>query len=150
MNIDGALDEVDRLIAAYRRTTYVIHGDAGGTAARHVIRLDRPQRRGGRNAAGAIALITAWNPQSRRSSMAYNIAAARRLQVLTRRRGLRSLPMSARPDDPRWPIEHGLAIIGIRLAEARRLAERFGQNALVYLARNRPPALVTTGQLPQK
>jgi hypothetical protein len=142
------LDRPDRLITAYRATSYVVRVVADGSASRHVVRLDRPGRGHEslwkHHAAHAMALITAWNPRSRRLSMACNKAASRRLEVLVRRLGLRSRPMSARPDDLRWPVEQGLAILDISVPHARHLAERFGQNAFVYVTRHRPPSLVIT------
>lgn len=51
---------------------------------------------------------------------------------------------SGRGEDPsgQWPDEPGLLVGGMTLSEARELARRFGQNAMVHAGSDALPGLV--------
>ena len=134
------------LAAAYFSTTYRVDVSAGPIAlrvGRHSRALDRLlQRRGLRG----WAFVTACNPRSQRLPGWRNLARQRRLQALAERLRFAALPGVGIGDDPAWPPEPSLLIMGIGRARARRLARLFGQNAIVVGRRGRAPELVWCDQ----
>lgn len=45
-----------------------------------------------------------------------------------------------------WPLERSLLILGISLSSAKRLGRRFGQDAIVFGFRNKPPEIVVLSE----
>lgn len=91
--------------------------------------------------AQAAAILTACNPGSR----LLGTAANRRLQAALLHL-LHAMPHPMLPgcniaEAGGWPDEHSLIVAGLSRGEARRLAARFGQNALVWLGREAPARL---------
>lgn len=138
--------DIERLRAAYEATAYQV--DAG------------PQRRfairvGERSAdvdellaaAGveAWAFITACNPRSVRLADAENAARMAGLVDVVRGRGLAFLPGAGAGDDPGWPAEPSLLILGIDETDAVALAREFDQLAIVVGRRGGPARLVWVG-----
>lgn len=122
----------DDLIAAYRATAYTVLLPDGEI----VVRVDAPNppldRLLAALGARTAVFVTAWNPRSRSRPQAENEAAAARLADEAAARGWRSLPQEGRGDDGVWPAEPGLLLLDLGPAEALALAERHGQNAVVW------------------
>ena len=98
--------------------------------------------------ASTWAYVTAWNPHATHLPPAEN---AKRHDEL-----VRSLAAEARPffegegvgDSGDWPPERSVLVLGIREADALRLARRFGQEAIVAGVRSQPARLVYCGERP--
>ncbi len=88
----------------------------------------------------SAALITAYNPSSRRRGLFANRYRQDALERLLASSGSRWLPTLATGEG--WPAEPGLLLLGADRALGSRVARRYGQNAWVLLARGRPPELV--------
>jgi hypothetical protein len=120
-----------RLLSAYRATEYRVGGIAlriGRTSARLDALLARLLTRN-------AVLITAYNPRSHRMSARWNERAMARLASLLRNRTV----LAAQSGQGAWQEQQFLVVGAV--AWAARLARRFGQNAIVLLARGRPPVL---------
>lgn len=79
------------------------------------------------------ALITAYNPYSRRQSLWRNRRAQQRLIAELDRRGLQHLPAINSDPRRRWPDEKSRLVLGIRQRDAIDLAREFRQNALLWI-----------------
>jgi hypothetical protein len=86
--------------------------------------LDRLLRRHGRR---HWAFITAWNPRSRRLPEWRNAQRQRRLARLFPL----ALMGAGIGEDPAWPAEESLCVLGLPAGRAQRIARLFGQNAVV-------------------
>jgi molybdenum cofactor cytidylyltransferase len=148
---DGVLTDIDtpealahwRLISAYRASTYIA-GDEGGTAAARIGSAS-PEFDAllARHDASCGAFITAWNPGSRLTDAAENLAAGEHLARCVAAEGFKALPGRAEGTDPTW-TEHGLLILDIPPKQALDLAERLGQYAVVLMTRDAPARLAMT------
>jgi hypothetical protein len=133
------------LEAAYLRTTYWVDARPQPVALRvgeSSVVLDRILAR---HRARRWAFITAWNPGSRRCSAWRNAAHQHQLLQALGRRGFRWLPGLGEGDDPRWPPEPSFLILGASVPEAKRLARRFNQYAIVVGKLGGPAVLVWCG-----
>lgn len=134
---DSALD------AAYRRASYWFVGPSGDrlriTCDERCEPLDRilDEAR-----ATDWAYVTACNPRSRRLSVAENRDRAARLEGLIRDRGLLALPGEGTGEDPDWPPEPSLLVLGMPEHEAVALGRVFDQNAIVVGSRGAAARLV--------
>ena len=87
------------------------------------------------------AVLTAWNPNSRRRSKAENQRAQKELiEELDRRRFHHFEGYGVDPQR-RWPAEDSRLVLGINLATAGMLGRQFGQNAIVWAAGDGLPLL---------
>jgi predicted nucleic acid-binding protein len=123
------------LVRAYREAEYVVREPD------IVIRVGEP------NApldaligkAASAAFLTAANPASEPAGDEEN---RRSLAELERSlAGLQHFGAEGRDPKQVWPPEPGFLVLGISRMQARRLARRFGQNALVWCERGRAPEL---------
>ncbi|MCK5769356.1 DUF3293 domain-containing protein [Algiphilus sp.] len=87
------------------------------------------------HASGTATVITACNPHSRQHSRAANRRAQCALLHLLHAMPHPMLPGRNLADAGDWPPEHSLIVAGLSRGEARRLAARFRQNAVVWLSR---------------
>lgn len=141
--------ESSALACAYRQTHYQIASDPAVT-----LRVGASHPALARHATGYTpggVFLTACNPRSRRLRPKANARRHRALQRALAQRGWQTVDGVARDPAGIWPDERSLWVPGLPLAEGRRLARRFGQNALiwcdaqtvahlVWLARSRPAA----------
>lgn len=88
------------------------------------------------------AILTACNPRSRPLPSAANRRLQAALLHLLHAMPHPMLPACNKADCSRWPDEHGLIIAALSRGEARRLAARFAQNAIVWLQRGQPAQLL--------
>ncbi|HVJ53234.1 MAG TPA: DUF3293 domain-containing protein [Aliidongia sp.] len=102
-----------------------------------------------RHGAAGAAFITAWNPGSRASDPAENLAAAERLQATVDALGLVALAHRGVPDETEWVPEEGLLVLDIGATAAVAIAEAFGQNAIVHIAPGGAAELVLTRLMPR-
>jgi hypothetical protein len=131
---------------AYRRTTYVAHtshGDIRINPGRPSLELDGllSERR-----VREWAYVTAYNPASRQLAEEENVRRQQELLDAVRDRGLAFLEGEGVGEDPRWPPERSILILGIESEEARALGRRFGQLAIVVGRTGEPARLVACGE----
>ena len=88
------------------------------------------------------AFLTAWNPGSIELSQIENDLRQRDLIAVVESAGYSWLPAEGVGQDPGWPPEQSLFVLGISRAEARRLGARFDQLAVVVGRRGAPSRLV--------
>lgn len=136
------MSAIDRrsLATAYRNARY--HVDTG--AAELVLRVGEPSvpaaaLLAAHGAAGA-AYLTAHNPGSRCCDEQTNAAAQQALREALE--DYHVLAGTALDPSGRWPPEDSLLVLDIPLPEARVLAGRFGQNALLWVDTRGMPELV--------
>ncbi|QWD60753.1 DUF3293 domain-containing protein [Polynucleobacter sp. MWH-UH35A] len=124
----------ENLASAYLDACYVVHSENGGT----VIRVDqvnpnlaRLMKKHGVNSA---AFLTAFNPYSQPATEAENISNQNSLLADIGALGLKSV--LGEGSDPRkiWPSERSVLALGISLQDAERLADRYQQNAFLWIA----------------
>ncbi len=127
----GVSDQV-HLDAAYRRTTYWIETPHRYYAIRideHHPELDEFLSSHGPH---CWAVITAFNPDSQLLSPPENQVLAARLARAVEAVGFESFVATGAGWSGDWPPESGLLIVGIAEANARDLARKFQQKALVF------------------
>ncbi len=132
------------LARAYRATAYAVARPGEPELALHPNRYDpaadawlRAER------VAQAVLLTAWNPASRRCSLAENHAADKALKDWLDKSGYRWLPTEYRGADPAW-TEAGVAIPGLPRRIGIALARRLGQNALLFTRLGSSPRLIRT------
>jgi hypothetical protein len=86
------------------------------------------------------AYITAANPHSKPQSVQKNDLAHHRLLSLVAR--YESIPAESRDPVRQFPPEKGLLVLGIDRYDAMAVGRVLGQNAIVFIERNRVPELV--------
>lgn len=94
--------------------------------------------------ATSLCCLNAWNPLSRRQPVTRNMAAHLRLKRDLAARGLRALAQTGIPDSPLWLPEPGFAILDLETEKAIRLAETYGQYAVVCYRRGGTADLLLT------
>ncbi|MET4700503.1 hypothetical protein ABIE65_003543 [Constrictibacter sp. MBR-5] len=132
-----------RLAAAYAATSYDVLADG----RRVCVRLGRPapalDALLARLGAASGTFVTAWNPRSRPRPSPVNARAHRRMAARLDAAGLRRLPHEGRSLDGRWR-ERGFLVLDLADRDALALAEAFGQNAVVRIARGGSAVLLPT------
>lgn len=88
------------------------------------------------------AFITAWNPESKILGIEENKARNELLLKQIQAHHWISYPGSGIPADPTWQPEESFLILGISMADARRLGAEFRQNAIVFGVFGTPAALI--------
>jgi len=129
------------LIAAYEKALYVVFGEP-----ELVIRIGEPnpdldellEAEG----AATAAYITAANSRGEMTSPWKNeIANAALVETLTEA-GYRCFEGEGRDPQKRWTAERSALVAGISRADAEAVGRAFGQNAIVFVEKGRPPELV--------
>ncbi|MBS3743386.1 MAG: DUF3293 domain-containing protein [Wenzhouxiangellaceae bacterium] len=128
-NLANAPEPSDPLIAAFAAAEYRV--DTGATSL--TVELGSPSPALDRLLDGRPwAIITAHNPDGRLQSKARNAAAHLQLdQCLGRVKAAVCLPACNRDRSGKWPDEPGWLFTPNSMADADRLARRFGQRAIV-------------------
>jgi hypothetical protein len=129
---------------AYLAAHYQVSGPQGLLRMR--IGMASPGLRGLQRRAGVAqsALLTAWNPRSRRRGTHANRLSHRYLAQCLAALGYRSLPACAVDPCAHWPDEHGVLVLGLPAELALEIGQRFGQNAVVHAGRAGVPRLLWT------
>lgn len=90
----------------------------------------------------SAAVLTAWNPYSRRTRKAENRRAQERLALELDRQRLSHYPGYGADPAGKWPVEDSRLVLGVSLTAATALARRFRQNGFVWAAGDALPMLV--------
>ncbi|WP_042883899.1 DUF3293 domain-containing protein [Cupriavidus necator] len=131
----------DATLRAYRETHYRVRGDMPMT-----LRIDQASvplaalhRAHG---VASSAFITAANPFSQRCDDAANLRRQQALAQDVAQMGLRAIDAAGEHPSNGWPAEPSLLVPGLSLEEARRLGEKYEQNAVVWSGADAVPRLV--------
>lgn len=131
----------DKLVLAYRKTEYRVHGAPG-----FVLRIDVPSPElltlHRRHQVAFSAFLTACNPYSRLVDAAENAARQQALADALRARGFACLPGIGQHPSGDWPGEDSLLALGPTLDEARAFGAQFEQNAIVWAGDDAVPRLI--------
>lgn len=90
----------------------------------------------------ASAFLTACNPFSQRLTDAENAARQERLKAALGQRGTVFVDGIGQHPHNGWAGEPSVLALGLSLAEARALGERFEQNAIVWCSQDAVPHLI--------
>jgi uncharacterized protein DUF3293 len=128
-------------IAAYEKAQYVVFG-----APELVIRIGEPspdldellEAEG----AATAAYITAANPRGEPASAWLNEIANAALVQSQTQAGYACFEGEGRDPQRRWTPERSVLVVGIPRADAEAVGRAFGQNAIVFVQKGRPPELV--------
>lgn len=149
---EPAMTAIDvRLLQAYLQTDYIVRpveGDACPSAAALgglVLRIgvaSAPLADLYRCcAASCAAFITAFNPQSRLTSIEENLTAQARLKAWIDGRHYRYISGVGQHAGSEWPGEPSYLILDLPLTSARALARAYRQNALIWCDGDAVPRL---------
>lgn len=94
------------------------------------------------NRVNSAIFITAWNPLSIPTPTPENHAAQQKLLDEVNFRGLRYLDGEGCDPSGRWSCEPSLLVFGMSLEAAKKLAEQFHQNGLIYADGDAIPRLI--------
>lgn len=86
--------------------------------------------------------VTACNPRSRIVEDRENARRQAELAAELGGRGLTFFGGVGRHPTGGWPAEHSYLVLGLPLAEAKELGERYAQNAIVWCGADAVPQLV--------
>lgn len=131
-----------KTIKAYLTTEYRIHGPSPFViliGQRHYgldAMLADPTKR------QAAAVLTAWNPYSKRARKSENRRAQERLIHELDRQQLPNYPGYGADPSGKWPVEDSRLVLNVSLTAAAELARRFRQNGFVWAAGDALPMLV--------
>jgi uncharacterized protein DUF3293 len=128
------------LIAAYRKTDYVVFGEPGLVLRIGEANPDLDELLAAEGAATA-AFITAANPHGvARNAWENEIANAALVKSQTEA-GFACYQGEGRAPDGSW-TEASVLVVGISREDAEIVGRAFAQNAIVFVARGLPPELV--------
>lgn len=121
------------LLRAYRAAIYVIYGDEGDI----VLKVDEAsadleklmKKHGVTNA----ALMTAFNPHSILSTAEENVRNHNRLIANIHSLGLKTIAAEGADPSHVWSSEPSILVPGISLEDAECLADRYQQNAFLWI-----------------
>lgn len=131
----------DQLIQAYRATSYRVHATEpfalriGKTCAACDALLDT-------HGVTTAAYLTAWNPYSKVVSDAANADAQTKLTAELTDVSVSVLSGEGVGDTGDWPPEPSLFALGISREAATSLAQKYHQNAFVWIERGNTAELV--------
>ena len=130
-----------KLIDAYENADYVVFANP-----EIVLRIGEPSPRLdallAAEGATAAAYLTAANPRSEPRTDAQNRSAGATLDELLASAGYPRYAGEARDPENERAAEASVLVIGIYRANAATLGRLFGQNAIVFVEKGRPPELV--------
>jgi hypothetical protein len=128
------------LLEQYRDSDYVV------VLEPHlVLRVGEPSERLDRllevHGAESAVFVTAANPRSEKKSAARNAEAMGALDGMLEAAGYPRYPGEGRNDERTWR-EASVLAIGVYRENAMALGRLFGQNAVVFIEKGRPPELL--------
>lgn len=133
---------LQRLEAPYRATRYRVYLPTATEEVRIGQRAPVVDAWLREHASRQAAILTACNPHSRRLPTAANRRLQSALLHVLHAMPHPMLPACNTADCSQWPDEHSLIVADLSRGEARRLAARFRQYALVWLEHGRPARLI--------
>ena len=129
-----------KLIEAYENADYVVFAEP-----QFVLKIGEPSGRLDalleHEGATTAAFLTAANPRSKPQSAAQNASALSALDQLVAASGYPWRAGEGREPDGSWS-EPSRLVIGIYRENAEALGRLFGQNAIVFIEKGGPPALL--------
>jgi hypothetical protein len=129
------------LIAAYEKAEYVVFG-----IPLLVLRIGEPNADLDEllkaDSAATAAYITAANPLGEQRTETENEVAVAALHESQTAAGFICYAGEGRDPQGRWTPEPSLLVLGISRAQAERVGRAFGQNAIVFVEKGRPPELL--------
>jgi len=128
------------LVAAYEKTDYAVFGDPELVLHIGEPSADLDELLAAEGAATA-AFITAANPRGQRGGNWENEIANAALVKSQTEAGFACYEGEGRNPDGSW-TEKSVLVVGIARADAEIVGRAFGQNAIVFVERGRPPELV--------
>jgi len=132
------------LLRAYQETEYRVGAAAPGGA--FVLRIgaasDALRALHQHFGVACSAFLTAANPHSRMTDDATNAERLRHLHAHLEALGLSCIDGVGQHPGNGWPGEASLLVPGLDLATARRLGERWAQNAIVWSGADAVPQLI--------
>jgi len=128
------------LIAAYRRTDYVVFGEPELVLRIGEANPDLDELLAAEGASTA-AFITAANPRGAASSAWENEIANAALVKSQTETGFACYQGEGRAPDGSW-TESSVLVVGISREDAEIVGRAFAQNAIVFVTRGLPPELV--------
>lgn len=137
------MERAGSLLQCYLTTAYEVYGRTpserftlciGQREAKLAALLSRTHTR-------YAAFITAWHPCSRQRATTLNEVAQSRLLADLRRSGCIVVPGAGVGADGRWR-EPSLLALGLHRSDAKRLARRYRQNALLVCDSRAVPELI--------
>jgi hypothetical protein len=132
----------ERLLDAYLRTTFFVNAPRGRFGIRIGETCPQLDKLLAQHDASTWAYVTACNPQSRRAPESQNAERQAALLVEVIRAGYITYNGEGVGDDPQWPPEASLLIVGICEQDALALGRRFDQKAIVVGCAGRAARLV--------
>ena len=132
----------ESLETAYLQTTYRVSSAGGPVDIRIGIRNGALDRLLDAYQVRDWAFVTASNPGSRVQPEHENARRNAELEQALRESGLQCLPGCGVPDEAGWHAERSYLVLGITKPDARALAKRWGQRAIVCGASGTAPELV--------
>ena len=122
-----------KLLTAYRAAIYVIYGDEED----FVLKVDEASadlaRLMKKYEVISAALITAFNPHSVLSTAQDNVRNHNRLIADIHALGLQSVSSEGADQSHIWSSEPSILVLGISLEDAESLADRYEQNAFLWI-----------------
>ncbi|MDH3320817.1 MAG: DUF3293 domain-containing protein [Betaproteobacteria bacterium] len=129
------------LIVAYLGAEYVIFGEP-----ELVLRVGEPSEALdallGAEGADTAAYVTAANPRGRFAGQAENLLATTALLEAQREAGYACFAGEGRDPQGEWLPEPSVLVVGMSRGEAEVLGRSYGQNAIVFVEKNKAPELV--------
>lgn len=131
-DIDHAISP--ELAKAYREALYVIHGEDGRIPLK--VGQSSPELTSLMKSHGvkSAAFLTAFNPHSILETAEVNVANHNALIADINALGLKSIFGEGGDPLRLWPSEPSVLVLGISHQNAELLAERYGQNAYLWIA----------------
>ena len=129
------------LLAAYTATDFVVFDGGEHWALNVGVASPRVDALLDRHGVDRATIVTAFNPRSRALAPEANMARHRALVRLLEERGLPFLDGEGRDPSGQWTAETECIVFGISLAEGLEIAQRFEQNAVVFIERGKAPRL---------
>lgn len=130
------------LLAAYREAEYIVQAaDARFSISIDIYSasLEALHRQYHTNSS---AVITAYNPRSKRLAIEENDLALQNLEARLVALGYTLLPATGHDQRHQWPDEPGFLVLGISRDAAKKLGAQYNQNAVLYCGSNAVPELV--------
>jgi hypothetical protein len=130
-DIDHAISP--ELVKAYREALYVIYGEGGDIQLR--VGQSSPELTSLMRSYGAssAAFLTAFNPHSMLEAAEVNVTNHNALIADIHTLGLKSISGEGGDPSHLWPSEPSLLVLGISHQNAELLAEKYGQNAYLWI-----------------
>jgi hypothetical protein len=130
------------LIAAYRAAEYRVSGVTPSFVLRVDVGSEPLAALHRARGVACSAFLTACNPGSRPLPAAANADAQQRLEAVLRDAGLDCIAALGTDPAGDWPGEASLLVPGLEREAAVRIAQQYGQNALVHAGTDATPRLV--------